>query len=71
MELPPSAYDPDDYPRGPAGMARYLEDRLEELEGKKCEARTRAERRPINKHLHRCRDLLRWCKSRAGYLPDV
>ncbi|MBY6219015.1 hypothetical protein [Qipengyuania aquimaris] len=52
-------------------MARYLEDCIEELEGWKCEALGRAERRPINKALHRQKGLLEWCKSRAGYSPDV
>lgn len=69
--LQPSSIDPDDYELGPTGLARFLEDRIEELEAQKCEAATKADRRPINRQLHRCRDLLRWAKSRAGYEPDV
>ena len=69
MELPPSDIDPDDYPSGPTGMARYLEARIDELEGHKRECRNRHERRPINKQLHTCRDLLRFAQSRAGYQP--
>ena len=68
MELPPSAIDPDDYPRGPNGMALLLEARLSELEAQKRECRTQAERRPINQALHQQRDLLRWVKPRAGYV---
>lgn len=68
MQLPPSALDPEDYPRGPTGMARYLEARIDELEGQKRECRSRDERRPINQTLHQLRDLLGWCKTRAGYV---
>lgn len=67
MLLPPSAIDPAHYPRGLNGMARMLEARLAELEAQKRECRNGAERSPINKHMHRCRDLLRWCQTRAGY----
>lgn len=67
--LPPSDIDPDDFPSGPTGMAKYLEARIDELEGQRQDARDRHERRPINKQLHACRDMLRWCKSRAGYQP--
>jgi hypothetical protein len=69
MSLPPSSIDPEDYPSGPTGMAQYLVDRIDELEGLKLEATCREERRPINQALHRCRDMLRWCRSRAGYDP--
>lgn len=67
--LPPSDIDPDDFPPGPTGMARYLDARIDELEGQKREARGRAERRPINQQIHACRDLLRWCQTRVGYEP--
>ena len=56
-------------PRGPNGMARDLEARIAALEAARAECRTRAERKPVNKQLHLCRDLLRWVKSRAGYEP--
>lgn len=65
--LPPSTIDPDDYPRGPNGMALLIEDRIAELEGRKAECRSKQERRPINQHLHTLRGMLSWCKSRAGY----
>lgn len=68
MSLPPSCVDPDDFPRGPTGMARYLEARIDELEGQRLDTRDRHERRPINKQLHACRDMLRWCMSREGYV---
>jgi hypothetical protein len=69
--LPPSRLDRDDrdkYPSGPNGMARFCEDRIAELEAAKAECRTREARRPINQHLHTLRDLLRFAKSRAGYV---
>lgn len=69
--LPPSSINQDDYPLGPTGMARFLEDRIEELESQKCEAASRADRRPINKQMLVCRDLLKWVKSRDGYVLDV
>jgi hypothetical protein len=62
-----SEIDPDDYPSGPDGMARLCADRLDELEGLKADARTRAERSTINKQMHTLRGLLAWCKTRAGY----
>lgn len=65
--LPPSALDRDDYPRGPWGLARLCEDRMAELEEAKAACRTRAERKPINQHLHTLRGMLRWCETRAGY----
>ena len=67
MQPPPSAIDPADYPRGPNGMARLLEARIAELEAQKLECLTRAERRPINQRMHQLRDLLAWCRTRAGY----
>jgi hypothetical protein len=71
MELPPSLVDKDDYPSGPTGMARYLEARLDEMEGQKRECRFRDERRPINQQMHQLKDLLRWCKTREGYDPQA
>ena len=67
MMLPESEIDADDYPKGLVGKARYLEDRIAELEGFKAIV-PRAERRPINQHLHTLRGLLAWCKTRAGYV---
>lgn len=62
-----SRLNPDDYERGPNGMARLCEDRIAELEAERAECRTRDERRPINQQLHTARQMLRWCKTRAGY----
>ena len=65
MMLPESEIDPDDYPKGPWGKARYLEGRIAELEGFKAMV-PRAERRPINQQLHTLRELLAWCDSVVG-----
>ena len=62
-----SEIDPDHYPAGPDGMAHLCADRLDELEVWKADARTRAERSAIDKQMHTLRDLLAWCKTRAGY----
>lgn len=71
MHLPPSKLDRDDadkYPPGPNGFARFCEDRIAELMEQRAECQSPAERQSINKHLHTLRDLLRWCKSRSGYV---
>jgi len=65
--LPPSELNQDDYPRGPNGMALFVAHRIAELEAALADHPTRDARRPINKHLHTLRGMLRWCKSRAGY----
>lgn len=67
MMLPESEIDADDYPKGLWGKARYLEDRITELEGFKALV-PRSKRRPINQHLHTLRGMLAWCKTRAGYV---
>jgi len=60
----------DDYPQGPNGMARACEDQIAELEAQKLTV-PRSQRRPINQRLHAIRELLAWCKTRAGYVPPV
>lgn len=67
-ELPPSRIRADDYPPGPNGLARLCEDRIAELVVQRAECRTREARRPINQHLHTLRGMLRFAKSRAGYV---
>ena len=57
MMLLESEIDADDYPKGPWGMARFLEDRIAELEAFKAMV-PRSERRPLNQHLHALRGLL-------------
>lgn len=66
--MPPiSKLDRDDYPKGPEGRARWLMDRIAELEAERAVV-PRLERRPINQQLHVLRGLMRWCKTRAGYV---
>lgn len=54
---------------GPNAMADFMEDQIvditSQLEGG---GLTREERRPLNKRLHYCRQMLAWCKTRAGYV---
>lgn len=69
-ELPPSELDSDDYPPGPNGMAALCEARIAELEGWR-KILPRAERRPVNQHIHTLRGMVRWCKSRAGYVDGT
>lgn len=57
----------DGYPEGPNGMARACEDTIAELEAKRLTV-PRSERRGINQRLHAIRELLAWCKTRAGYI---
>lgn len=54
-------------PGGPTAMARKIEDRLTDAHAEREVAETRQERSRLNKEIHRLEDLLRWCKSRAGY----
>lgn len=68
MQLPPSKIDRAAYPSGPNGLARLCEDRIAELIEQRAECQSSAERKPINKHLHTLRELLRFAKSRAGYV---
>lgn len=66
--LPESDVEREDYPVGPNGMALALEARIDELEAHKLTLRTRAEKRPINRHLHALQGMLEWCKTRAEYV---
>lgn len=68
MQLPSSSLDVDAYDPGPNGLARLCEDRIAELKASLAQCRTRDERKPINKHLHTLRHMLRWCRTRAGYV---
>lgn len=60
----------DDYPPRPDDMAMLCRDRIADLEVQRASA-TRQERRPINKHLHACRELLAFATTRAGYTGVV
>ena len=53
-------------PRGPNGMADDLVAKITMLEAELSTV-TRKERSSINQRLHTMRDMLKWCKSRAGY----
>lgn len=55
-------------PDGPNAWALRLEGKIADLEVRRAKCRTMAARRPINRQLHALRDLLKWCKSRAGYV---
>lgn len=54
---------------GPNSMADFMEDQIvditSQLEGG---GLTRSERSALNKRLHYCRQMLGWCKRRAGYV---
>ncbi len=68
----PSSADADqadheqERPKGPNGVARGCEETIAELEAEKLTA-PRARRRQINQRIHLLRDVLAWCKTRAGY----
>jgi hypothetical protein len=55
---------------GPTRMAALLEDSIVDLSAQLETASTRAERSRLNKLLHRNRQMLAWCKTRAGYRAD-
>ena len=52
---------------GPRRLAATLEDNITDLSAQLEVAPTRAERKRLNKLLHLNRQMLRWCKTRAGY----
>lgn len=52
---------------GPNKMADELEDSIDDINARLEEGPPRAERKELNKRLHRHKQLLAWCKSRAGY----
>jgi len=55
---------------GPTGMAVALTTRIAEINDQLGAASTRQERRNLNRLLHRNRELLRWCRTRAGYRSE-
>lgn len=63
----PRSMLPDNLPRGPNALARVCEEQIAKLEAQRS-ALPRSERKPINQHLHTVRQLLAWCKTRAGYV---
>lgn len=56
----------DGEPLGPTGMAEQFQIRIVELEASLASAAP-GQRRAINKRLRMAKDMLKWCKSRAGY----
>jgi len=56
---------------GPTGLANVLMDRIADAKAALADAATRAERKGLNRSLHRHRQLLGWCQSRAGYRTAV
>lgn len=60
----------EEYPRGPNGLAALCADKIEELTALR-DTLPRSERKPVNQHLHTVRQMLRWCKTRAGYEPTL
>lgn len=66
--LPPSSLDRSAYPSGPNGMARMCEDRLAELVRQAAASVDAAELKAIKRQTKVVRDLLRFAKSRAGYI---
>ena len=60
---------PDDEPRGPNAMADFMADQIVDITSQLDAGElTRAERSGLNKRLHYCRQMLAWCKTRAGYV---
>lgn len=57
-------------PMGPNGMADWCRDELDDIASKLDSGELpRSERRVLNKRAHRLKDLLRFCETRAGYVP--
>jgi len=55
---------------GPTRLATALTTQIAEINNQLAVATTRQERRDLNRLLHRNRELLRWCRTRAGYRSE-
>lgn len=55
---------------GPNSVADRLMDEIDDLNAQLEELRGRA-RKPLNKRLHRLKELLAWCETRAGYVAGL
>jgi len=49
-------------------MADELRDRIDQDNAELEVCTDRAQRRQLNKRVHRCKWMLRWCETRAGYV---
>jgi hypothetical protein len=56
---------------GPNRLAAQLRDDLDANGAVLEDCRDRAERSRLNKQRHRLKELLRWCETRAGYVPGI
>jgi hypothetical protein len=56
---------------GPNAIADKLRDRLDDLNAELEVVRYRRDRKPINREIAKIGELLRWCETRAGYVPDA
>jgi len=54
-------------PAGPYGIAKSCEARIAKLEAEK-DALPRSKHKAINRRLRELRDLMEWCRTRAGYV---
>lgn len=53
---------------GPNRLARQLRDDLDQANVELEDWPDRARRRELNKRVHRIKEMLRWCETRAGYV---
>jgi hypothetical protein len=60
-----------DRPTGPWGLARDLEQTIAKNIALRDAAADPAERKRLNKLLKLQRDMLHWCKTRAGYVDPA
>jgi hypothetical protein len=56
-----------DRPLGPRGMAELLASQIADLEAQIAMGKDATEAKQLRKALKLKRNLLRWCKTRAGY----
>ena len=53
---------------GPNRMANELRDVIDDANAELEVCTERAKRSELNKRVHRCKWMLRWCETRAGYV---
>lgn len=56
------------HPPGPNGLALVCRDSIVKIEAELETATTKAQKKGLRQRLKLCRDMERWCKTRAGYV---
>ena len=61
----------DDAPRGPYAMAQDCRAMIPKLDEQIATAKTKREAKQLRQRRRLCRDIVRWCETRAGYIEGA